>query len=61
METLQFFDAEGEQLLGLSLCMQPVLGRLKISSAFFAPQDSCLLLDAFGDIDLRAKAVDTHI
>lgn len=54
-------DAKCEKFLGFWLCYEPMLGWLKISSTHFAPEDSDGLLNAFGDINLGADAVDAHV
>eukprot|EP00951_Prasinocladus_malaysianus_P034513 scaffold348698_cov28-Prasinocladus_malaysianus.AAC.1 len=60
VEALGAFDAEGEQLLGLELGPEPVLGRLQVAVALLAPEDRDLLLDALRYVHLRFEAVDAH-
>lgn len=60
-QAFELLEAESEELLRFWFSIQPVLGRLEVSPTVFAPKNCGLLLNAFGDVNLRSQAIDTHV
>lgn len=61
LQALQSLDAQREELLGLQGSPDPVLGRLQVALALFAPEQRDLLLEALRDVHLGPDAVHTHV
>ena len=55
VQALDALDAEGEELLGLEVRADPVLGGLEVALALLAVEHGALLLDAFGNVHLRIR------